>query len=474
MAPTTKGSRTVVKGHITKTINLINGLKAVMTQEELSNLEILETKLKGCFETYKGYSTAIQDELNDADADQAEYDAETDITYQTQDEAAITRDIITQVIAAIPTPQAPVVHVTAAAPPQSTHSMRLPQRQIKHFKGDILEWTQFWESFNAAIHSSTLTNVQKFDYLTEYLKGEANLMVNNLELTDANYQVAIDELTRRYGKKQVMIDAHFNKLHTLQPVKDGNDVPALRSFQLNLQLHISALETLGAPTSSFGGLLAKPFSPPLATASQLAVGAKSNPALQVKPTLKSKSVKFSPSWIECERPCKFCGQIHWLTRCPKDLAERKSIINNLKKCVNCFGGKHELKDCTSPRNCNKCGGRQYSALCDKGDIRVSKPSKSASIVASNSISATTACASTFGQLMLKTATVIVNGPDGSETRAILFADDGSHRSWVLKSLSSQLKLKTVAVENISTRVFKKNEASQPEMTKTIEMQVRST
>ncbi|KAI9557233.1 hypothetical protein GHT06_017056 [Daphnia sinensis] len=308
MAPTTKGSRTTVKGHITKTINLINGLKTVMTQEELNNLEILETKLIGYYETYKGFLNTIQDELNDADADQAEYDAETDITYQTQDDvlnanaviklkrrewlnmlkkkekeeeerkqeqkeeerdkrilaliqqqvmnqATTTRDIITQVIAAIPTPQAPVVNVTTAAPSQSTHSMRLPQRQIKHFKGDILEWTQFWESFNAAIHSSTLTNVQKFDYLKEYLKGEANLIVNNLELTDANYQVAIDELTRRYGKKQVMIDAHFNKLHTLQPVKDGNDVQALRSLQLNLQWHISALETLGIPTTSFGGLL---------------------------------------------------------------------------------------------------------------------------------------------------------------------------------------------------------------------------
>ncbi len=50
-----------------------------------------------------------------------------------------------------------------------------------------------------------------------------------------------------------MIDAHFNKLHTLQPVKDGNDVSALRIFNLNLQSHIGALETLGVQTSSFGG-----------------------------------------------------------------------------------------------------------------------------------------------------------------------------------------------------------------------------
>jgi len=76
--------------------------------------------------------------------------------------------------------------------------------------------------------------------------------------------------------------------------------------------------------------------------------------------------------------------------------------------------------------------------------------------------------------MFKTATVIVSGPDGDETRAILFADDGSHRSWVLKALSSQLKLKTVAVENISTRVFKKKEPSKPEMTKNVEMQLRGT
>jgi hypothetical protein len=32
--------------------------------------------------------------------------------------------------------------------------------------------------------------------------------------------------------------------------------------------------------------------------------------------------------------------------------------------VNCFGGKHELKDCTSTRNCNKLRGRHHTSLCD--------------------------------------------------------------------------------------------------------------
>jgi hypothetical protein len=31
-----------------------------------------------------------------------------------------------------------------------------------------MEWTSFWETFNAAIHTSNLTAVQTFDYLKEY------------------------------------------------------------------------------------------------------------------------------------------------------------------------------------------------------------------------------------------------------------------------------------------------------------------
>ncbi|XP_057379647.1 uncharacterized protein LOC130701874 [Daphnia carinata] len=103
--------------------------------------------------------------------------------------------------------QAPVQVAAAAAPVQQ--ATRLPQRQIKHFKGDILEWTSFRESFYASIHSSTMLDVQKFDYLKEYLKGEAYLCVENLELTAANYNIAIAELKRVYAKPKALIQTHL-------------------------------------------------------------------------------------------------------------------------------------------------------------------------------------------------------------------------------------------------------------------------
>jgi hypothetical protein len=79
-----------------------------------------------------------------------------------------------------------------------------------------LEWTSFWETFNAAIHTSNITAVQKFDYLKEYLKGEARLIVENLKLSNTNYQFAIDELKRTYGKTGSLIEAHMEKLLELE------------------------------------------------------------------------------------------------------------------------------------------------------------------------------------------------------------------------------------------------------------------
>jgi hypothetical protein len=54
----------------------------------------------------------------------------------------MTRDLNAQVMAATPAPPTPIVNVTIA-PASAIQSVRLPERQIKHFIGDVLEWTQF-------------------------------------------------------------------------------------------------------------------------------------------------------------------------------------------------------------------------------------------------------------------------------------------------------------------------------------------
>jgi hypothetical protein len=105
-----------------------------------------------------------------------------------------------------------------------------------------------------AVHQSTIPDVQKFGYLKDYLNGETQLCVENLELTDANYAIAIATLRRNYGNQDVLIDGHMNKLDSLTQIRDESDTSALRCFQLSIQSHINALVNLGIAKTSHGGL----------------------------------------------------------------------------------------------------------------------------------------------------------------------------------------------------------------------------
>jgi hypothetical protein len=98
-----------------------------------------------------------------------------------------------------------------------------------------------------------------------------------------------------------------------------------------------------------------------------------------------------------------------------------------------FSLRHENKDYTSDRSCYKCDGRHHQTLCSKKITRFAdKGATGTSISTATGSSAvlTTACNSAFGEVILKTAwyrwkTVWLIGPDGKETKTILFVDRGS-------------------------------------------------
>ncbi|KZS07327.1 Uncharacterized protein APZ42_028968 [Daphnia magna] len=419
-------------------------------------------------------------------------------------------------------------------------SKRFPQRQIKHFKGEILEWTSFWESFNTYIHLSTRSDVQKLNYLKEYFKGEAYLYVENLELTAENYNITIAELKRVYAKPKALIQTHLCKFDSLAPVKSMTDVAALRRLQLTIQSHINALETLGVQKDNFGGLLGTKFmkllpaelqedwsnsdandiiditallnfigdqvdaaeryrrwksitvkrpqqttpttpakQPPAATASKQAIGARYQQAPQTR--RNSKQIT-QPSNVpprrqdnfifrECTRPCIFCGEIHYPTVCPVNFKDKKAIIARQKRCVRCFSANHETANCPTNYVCKHCQATHHTALCDKKVTRFAHQTANRNTAPTN-VMASVSSVNTNGDLVVKTATVMVVGPDGKETRAILFIDDGSHRSWVTRSISKLLNLKVVAVDNIGTRIFKQRKPNPVEQINAVELVFR--
>jgi hypothetical protein len=82
----------------------------------------------------------------------------------------------------------------------STHTgssqIRLPTIEIPCFDGNVCKWLHYKDTFEALIvNNKSLSNVQKFHYLTSSLKGEAKTLIANLQITNDNFVVAWDLVT---------------------------------------------------------------------------------------------------------------------------------------------------------------------------------------------------------------------------------------------------------------------------------------
>ena len=83
------------------------------------------------------------------------------------------------------------------------------------------------DSFESSIHINTsLTAVDKFQYLISLLEGSAFAAAAGLKLTEPNYNEAIDILTKRFGNKHLIICRHMDTLLELEPVASPTNIKA--------------------------------------------------------------------------------------------------------------------------------------------------------------------------------------------------------------------------------------------------------
>ena len=133
--------------------------------------------------------------------------------------------------------------------------MKLPQLKIEPFGGDIIEWKSFFDSFKSAVDESSLSEVEKFNYLRGYLRDDALSMISGMALTGDNYTKALAMLSERYGNTDAIISIHMKELVALQPVTSNEDLGGLRRLYDSLETHIRSLLSLNVDTASYGMLL---------------------------------------------------------------------------------------------------------------------------------------------------------------------------------------------------------------------------
>ncbi|XP_071050692.1 uncharacterized protein [Onthophagus taurus] len=141
------------------------------------------------------------------------------------------------------------VNKTTILDTYSQFSANVPSWNLPQFKGSYEEWLRFFELYKSLVHDNArLNKIQKFYYLQSCLKDDALRIINSLEISEANYDVAIELLRERYENKKVIKKRnHVKNIFELQPLTRESHVN-LRKLIDNFLKDFRSLQTLDKQT----------------------------------------------------------------------------------------------------------------------------------------------------------------------------------------------------------------------------------
>ncbi|KFD62009.1 hypothetical protein M514_25819 [Trichuris suis] len=277
----------------------------------------------------------------------------------------------------------------------------LPKWNLPTFDGNVLEFTAFWDQYEAGVHSRTdLNNVTKLVYLRSALTGNALKAVEGFSVTNANYSAVVDALKQRFGRRRAIIECHVKSLLELGRADTCVGAAELREFYDALNLHVRALVALdhdpcvGKLTAT--DILVTMFKDRLAEAkrkpweernspsedktvsldsfldfllSQVEIeeavskSDKAKPVRPVKerlPTTKHFSAAALVTKTNDPEPlCAVCQNGHATVNCQNliyaPVDERWKMVRKIGLCFACLEKGHPSKSCPSRKPCGKQG-----------------------------------------------------------------------------------------------------------------------
>jgi len=139
--------------------------------------------------------------------------------------------------------------------PDQSVKAKLLKLTLRRFRGEIMNWISFWDSYNSVVHSNTvLSKIDEFNYLNSILEGAAKRAIQGLTLSDANYDSAVEILQQRFGRTQQIISAHMDDILKIPP--STSDQPSsLRFVNDKISVHVRGLKDLGVSSEQYGSLL---------------------------------------------------------------------------------------------------------------------------------------------------------------------------------------------------------------------------
>ena len=307
---------------------------------------------------------------------------------------------------------------------KSSGRVKLPRFEIKKFNGDPTRWKSFIESFDAAVHANeALTDIEKMNFLVNYVEDEAKNVIKGLMLSNDNYSVAKTMLEERYGDPQMLITAHMGKSLNLDVISDITDIKGLQCQNDEVETQVRSLEGLKLDSKQYGPMLTpvllsklpkefqliinrnfgksvwdidkilkffnielearekinfgnlngeNTFHKPATGSALLATASQQRNTNLPRVTDKQLSGKGrfgsdNPPRKPGDRrwACIFCNcRNHGTMSCNVTKPDaRKLILYKQKCCFKCFKSSHAAAECWRDIKCFKCGGAHHTSIC---------------------------------------------------------------------------------------------------------------
>ncbi|GFS72364.1 pro-Pol polyprotein, partial [Nephila pilipes] len=240
------------------------------------------------------------------------------------------------------------------------------------------------------------------------IKSEARELVESFPITNENYPLAIESLTERYGRKELLIDFYVRELLKLvlnNATKKKQD--SLSSLYNKLSTQLRALSSLGVTTEQCGVILYPLVESSLPTHilrsferqrknidSEQSISTLDAIVSFLKSEVQSEEkIKLSRSEIlpyerECKHlaesqsmlpsaaelfiqesrdTCAFCFKVHANRFCKRaffiPLEEKIAIIKKKGLCRVCLAKGHLASRCRSQITCQLCSKRHLKFMC---------------------------------------------------------------------------------------------------------------
>lgn len=467
-------------------VNNVNPQDPYCTQDFQSYADLLDSAYSRFQENFEKYIEDHQLNLSD--------DTLSDGLFKVQ---SLYQVLIVKLKRAIP--ESPTLNKSFVAPLADKSLVPLPHLNMERFSGKVSDWPSFISNFNSLIgNNSSLTSLQRFQYLRGLLAEPALDIIRRLPLADTSLAIALDLLKTRFNNPRQSIHLHCNELLSL-PIFDSRHPQIMRKYIDTLNLQFESLATISkenvyeiftvsyllskvdnatriAFENHITGSSSLPSFKDFVNFLSLQVEKKENlalfsnvstatPSQQQKRDFKSHH-KSNVSMVvntpvshksTSSFSCPLCEiNSHKIYNCPvflsKSPKERHNLIKGWKRCFNCLS-VHPASKCSSVYKCKTCHKNHHTLLHFSKPTSVSSSDDNHLVVASSSSETSTepSALCNFTQdksppaqhssVLLPTCLVRLQTDNNNYIIVRALLDSGSHVSFMTEHCAQVLKVK---------------------------------